>query len=106
MFSIHGFNERKMNFFNLTTIPISNYCWENWVYIYDDLDIHEQFHLLYCQYSKHHNQRPKNVDPNNVSLNWKTLVANDENCVLSTSLPKYLYLEKADTQHEDVHEPC
>ena len=50
----------------------------NSVCLYGVLSILESFFPLYFLYSKHHNQLPKNVDPNTVSSNWETLVANDK----------------------------
>jgi len=86
------------------TTPISNYCWENWAYLYDVLNTFESSHPLYSHYSKHHNQHPKSVDPNNVSLTWEILVVNDENCDLSISLPKHLYSMRGDIQHGYEHD--
>jgi hypothetical protein len=98
-----------MKFFSTPPYPttlISNYCWENWAYPYDVPSILESSHPLYYLYSKHHNQHPKNVDPNNVSSRWGIPAVNDENCDLSTSLPKRLCSRREDTQHEYEHGLC
>jgi hypothetical protein len=98
-----------MKFFHLatyTTTPISNYFWENWAYLYDVPNILEPSHLLYYLYSKRHSQRPKNAAPNNASLKMEILVANDENCDLSISLPKHLYSRKEGIQRECEHDLC
>ena len=103
---IHGFKERKMNFFNHTTIPISSHDWESWAYHCDDSNIPEPFHQLYYPYSIHHNQLPKSVVPNSASSDWDTLVANDGSCGLSISSPSYLYSETEDILYEYAHAPC
>ena len=101
-----GLKERKMKFFNHTTIPISSRYWESWAYHYDDSDIPEPFHPLCFPYSRHHNQPPKSVVPNSASLDWDTLVANDGSCGLSISSPSYLYSETEDILCEYEHDPC
>ncbi len=82
---------------------ISNCYWERWAYLYDAPNTLEPFRLLYCQYSKRHNQLPKNVVPSNVSSKLEIPVANDENCDLSISLPKYLYSKMEGIQREYEH---
>ena len=72
-------NERKMEFFNLTTFPISSHCSGNWVYLYDDLDIPEPFLSLHYLY-----QLPKSVDPNSTSSILEILVVKDVNYDISS----------------------
>ena len=96
-----------MKFFYLPAspmAPISNYCSEDWAYLYDVPSILESYLPLYYLYSTHHSQNPKNVDPNIVFSSKEIPVANDENCDLSTSSPKHLYLRMGDIQREYVHD--
>ena len=88
------------------TTPISNYCWENWAYLYDVPNILESSHPLCYLYSIRHSQRPKNVAPNIASSMLEILVVNDVNCDPSISLPKHLYSTMEDIQHEYEHDLC
>ena len=78
-------NKRMKFFLNITLI--SSCLLLNWAYPCDALDILEPSHLLSCQYSKLHNQQPKNGDPNIAYSVWEIPVAEAEMNVLSVSLP-------------------
>lgn len=74
-------NKRVKFFLNIT--PISSYLSLNLVYPFDALNTLEPSHLLFFQYSKLHNQQPRNVDPNTSSLTRGTLAARVERNDLS-----------------------
>ena len=91
-----------MKFFNLNTrTPESNCQPESWAYPCDARDILEPSHRSNCQYSMHHSQLPKNVDPSNVFSTQETPAASGVNCVLSIALPNYSHSKMVDTRCED-----
>lgn len=93
-----------MKFFK--TIPRPNSLSQNWAYLDDAQDILEPFCQICFLYSTHHNQLPKNGDPNTASSIVGTQFEESEMFFLSISLPKYLYSMTVDIQHECVHDPC
>jgi len=95
---------KRMKFFLSITL-ISSCLFLNSAYLYDAQDILEPSHLLFYQYSKLHNQQPKNVDPNIVCSTLEILVAKYEMNDLSISLPKYLCSTKGHTQRAYEYDP-
>ena len=96
-------NKRMKFFLNITLI--SSCLLLNWAYPCDALDILEPSHLLSCQYSKLHNQQPKNGDPNIAYSVWEIPVAEAEMSVLSVSLRRRFRLMQENTQHAYGHDP-
>ncbi len=96
---------KRMKFFFSITL-ISSCLFLNLAYPCDAQDILEPSHLLSYQYSKLHNQLPKNGDPNIACLTWETPVAEAEMYDLSVSLPICLCSMKEDTPREYGHDPC
>ena len=105
----------RLNYYGLKSIgfikrmkfvtPISNFRLVYSAYLYDAPNTPEPLYRLYFLCSKRHNRLPKSVDPNNVSEVSETLVANDENCDLSASLPTDLYSRTVGIQYVDEHDP-
>ncbi len=87
-------------------ILISNYLIVHSVYPDDVQDIPEPSHPLYFLYSKHHNQLPKNGDPNTACPMREILAEEVVKSYPSTSLPIHLYSTKEDTQHGCEHDLC
>jgi hypothetical protein len=83
-----------MKFFFITLI--SSYLFLSWVCLDDVQGIPEPSHLLSVQYSKHHNQLPRNVAPNIVYLTQETLVEVALRYAPLASLQERLYLSKVD----------
>ena len=96
---------KRMKFFHNITL-ISSCLFLNWAYPYDVQDIPEPFHQLSYQYSKLHNQQPKNAYPNTAYLNWEIPAVTFLMSDLSASLPKHLYSKMEETQHAYGHDPC
>jgi len=90
-----GLIERMKFFISL----ISSFSSEYSAYLYDAQDTLVRPRLLYCLYSTHHSQRPRNVGPNSAFATLETRVGEDEKYGLSTSLPEHLYSTKGDTQY-------
>lgn len=97
--------KKRMKFFLNITL-ISSYLFLNWAYPCDAQDILEPSHLLFYQYSMHHNQQPKNDDPNIVCSALEIPVAKDEMSDPSTSLPEYLHSTREDTQRAYEYGLC
>ncbi len=89
-------NKRMKFFLNITLI--SSCLFPNWAYPCDAQDILEPSHLLSDLYSIHHNQQPKNDDPNTVCLTSGIPVVKDEMNDLLISLPKRLHSIMVGTQ--------
>ncbi len=96
---------KRMKFFLSITL-ISSCLFLNWAYPCDAQDILEPSHLLFCQYSMHHNPQPKNDDPNIVCSAWEIPVVKAEMCDLSASLPICLHSMKEDTRRAYEHGLC
>lgn len=95
-----------MNSFKHFIIPVSSRPTVYWAYVGDGKDTLEPFHPLYYLYSKHHNLPPKNVDPSIVCEDRETLLEDNVNYDLLTSLPKNLCLKMVHIQYEDEHDLC
>ena len=93
-----------MKFFNV--IPISSFLSLNWAYPYGAPSTPEPSHLLSYQYSKPHNQLPRNDDPSISCPPQETLVEVTWTYDLSVSLQEHLYLWKVDTLYAYEHDPC
>lgn len=94
-----------MKFFIIITL-ISNSLSTHLVYHDDAQGTLEPFHLLYYQYSIHHNLLPKSVVPSISSSTLETPFEDDVTSGLLASLPEYLYSRTADIQHAYVHGLC
>ena len=87
-------------------ILISNYLIVHSVYLDDVQDIPEPSHPLYFLYSKHHNQLPKNGDPNTACPMREILAEEVVKSYPSFSSLFHLYSWREDTQHGCEHDPC
>ena len=79
-----------MKFFK--PIPKSNSPSQNWVYLDDVQDILEPFRQICFLYSTHHNQLPKNGDPNTASSIAETHSEESEMSFLSISQHSHYYI--------------
>ena len=74
--------------------------------LYGALSIPEPFFPLYFLYSKHHNQLPKNIDPNSASATPGTRAGEDGKYGLLTSLQEHLYSTRVDTRYANERGLC
>ena len=88
-----------MNSFKHFIIPISNHLTAYWVSADGVKDTVGQPHLLYYQYSKHHNLQPKSDDPNIVCAKQEIRPEDSGNYDLLTSLPNRLYSMMEDIRY-------
>ena len=95
-----GSKKRKMKFFT----QISSSPFQYWVSPYDAPDTLEPFHRLSCQYSKLHNQQPKNDCPN-ISVSIEEIQLEEvEKFALSISSQSYLRSSMVDIQYACEHD--
>ena len=99
-----GLLKKKMKFFK--PIPRPNSLFQSWAYLDDVQDIPVPFCQICFLYSTHHNQLPKNGDPNTAFSIGGTQSEESEMSSPSISLLKYLYSMTVDIQCEYVHDPC
>ena len=92
-------------FFNIITL-ISSFPFLYWAYPYGVQGILEPFHPLFFLYSMHHNQLPKNDDPNIACLIPEIPSEQDVMIDPTTSSLGHLYLTMEDIQYACGHDPC